>query len=130
MKLNFLPFTITIFLLAGIDNNLYSQYSKLEGRDLELYRKEITTGIIKQKDLFTLLELTTNKTDLAKINQDNLKSILSSNTKIWSVKNQLNVVVSKQLEKSEYALIKKWLYDQQIKVVTNQHFFVIKTISK
>ncbi len=111
----------------GIDNHIYGQYSKLEGKELELFQKKIINESKKHTDLLVLLELTFEDVVLSDEKLEELKFLIDNNTQIWTSLNKLNVVVNAHLEKSQYSLVKKWLFDLGIRISTDNRFFVTKT---
>jgi len=130
IKINYLLITLTSFLFLGFENNIYSQYSKLEGEELELFYKEVISETKNSNDLLTFLELTIEESKFSNEKLENLKLVINNETHIWVSQNQLNIVVKKHLEKSEYAIIKKWLFDREIEILINNRFYVTKTTFK
>jgi hypothetical protein len=130
MKFNYIPVLVLTFLFFFLENDLHSQYLKLEGKDLEVFHKEVKNETKNSTEILRLLELTIEDSKFAIENLKELKLMASNSSHIWFSEKKINVVVEKDLEKSEYALIKKWLFDHGIKILSNNRFFVTKTMSK
>ena len=124
IKLNRNFILVLIFFLFGFGNITYCQYSKLEGKALEEYRK----GSADKSDLLRLIELKISDPGLLVGMYNEFELIINSNTKFWLTDEILNVVIDANLEKSEYAQIKKWLFDHGILIIADNRFYVITAI--
>lgn len=126
MKQNTITSLLIALVFTCLQKDALSQYKKLNTRELEELRKESNSQTGEPLDLMLILELNISNSETISSMIQELETLLHERTTISLSDQHLKVIVTEKLEKTEYALIKKWLMESNSIIENNQRFYAIK----
>lgn len=117
---------VTIVVFNAFDfyaQDDHPEYTILQGGDIEAYRMQVANGEREAENLLKLKELRLDTEVVSPEIIEGIKALLPQHAEVKSAKYGFSLITEKSTLKEEYAIVKKYLFDNGIKVLSTSEYY-------